>query len=78
MALLGQIDPTKELVQMNKKRQKLYSSIEVDPDFAGSGEAYLVGMAITDSPATRTARPNTPARWMRSAIAANRPASTPV
>ncbi|MEW5250728.1 GPO family capsid scaffolding protein [Microbulbifer discodermiae] len=52
MALFGQIDPTADLVQMNQKRQKLYSSVEIDPNFASSGEAYLVGMAVTDSPAS--------------------------
>lgn len=53
MKLFAQIDPTDELVEMTtKNRQKVYSSMEVDPDFAGTGQAYLVGMAVTDTPAS--------------------------
>lgn len=52
LALLAEIDPTPELVELAKKRQKVYTSSEVHPDFAKSGEAYLVGLAITDSPAS--------------------------
>jgi len=52
LALFAQIDPTPELVEMTKKRQKIYSSIEVNPKFADTGEAYLVGLAVTDSPAS--------------------------
>ncbi|WP_251978552.1 GPO family capsid scaffolding protein [Salinicola avicenniae] len=51
-ALFVQIDPTDRLKQINGERQKVYTSIEVDPDFAGSGEAYLIGLAVTDSPAS--------------------------
>jgi hypothetical protein len=52
MALFATIDPTADLIKMNKDRQKVYTSIEVDPDFAGTGEAYLVGLAVTDNPAS--------------------------
>lgn len=52
LELYAQIDPTPDLVQMTKARQKIYTSIEVDPDFAGTGEANLVGLAVTDSPAS--------------------------
>ncbi|MBS3019163.1 hypothetical protein DJFAAGMI_01903 [Comamonas sp. PE63] len=52
LALLAQIDATDELVELNKRRQKLYTSIEVRPSFADSGEAYLVGLAVTDNPAS--------------------------
>lgn len=52
LALFVQIDPTERLKEINKERQKVYSSIEVDHDFAGTGEAYLVGLAVTDSPAS--------------------------
>ncbi len=52
LALYAEIDATDDLIEMNKKRQKIYTSIEVDPDFQGKGEAYLVGLAITDSPAS--------------------------
>ncbi|MBZ6064693.1 GPO family capsid scaffolding protein [Aeromonas schubertii] len=52
MALFAEIDPTDDLVKLTKARQKVYTSIELDLDFAGSGEAYLVGLAVTDSPAS--------------------------
>lgn len=52
LALLAQIDATDELVELNKRKQKLYSSIEVRPSFADIGEAYLVGLAVTDNPAS--------------------------
>lgn len=52
LGLFAEIDPTDRLKQINEQRQKVYTSIEVDPDFAGSGEAYLVGLAVTDSPAS--------------------------
>lgn len=52
MALFAQIDPTNDLIELNKKRQKIFTSIEINPNFAGSGEAYLVGLAVTDSPAS--------------------------
>lgn len=52
LALLAQIEPTDELIQLNKIRQKVYSSIEVNPEFADTGEAYLVGLAVTDDPAS--------------------------
>ncbi|QWL61757.1 GPO family capsid scaffolding protein [Aeromonas jandaei] len=52
MALFADIDPTEDLIKLNKARQKVYTSIELDLDFAGSGEAYLVGLAVTDQPAS--------------------------
>lgn len=52
MALFAQIDPTEDLVAFNKKRQKIYTSMEIDPSFGDTGEAYLRGLAVTDSPAS--------------------------
>lgn len=52
LELFAQISPTDELVQINQQRQKIYSSIEVDPNFAKSGQAYLVGLAVTDNPSS--------------------------
>ena len=52
LQLLAQIDPTDDLIKLNKERQKIYTSIECDPNFADSGEAYLVGLAVTDNPAS--------------------------
>ena len=52
LQLLAQIDPTEDLIKLNKDRQKIYTSIECDPNFADTGEAYLVGLAVTDNPAS--------------------------
>lgn len=52
LALYAQIDPTPDLVAMNKARQKIYTSAEIDPDFAKTGKCYLTGLAVTDSPAS--------------------------
>lgn len=52
LALFAQIEALPALVAMNKAKQKLYTSIEVDPNFAKTGEAYLTGLAVTDSPAS--------------------------
>ncbi|MCE8023685.1 GPO family capsid scaffolding protein [Billgrantia aerodenitrificans] len=52
LALFVQIDPTDRLKEINGQRQKVYTSIEVNPKFADSGEAYLEGLAVTDSPAS--------------------------
>lgn len=52
LELFAQIEPLPELEAMNKARQKIYTSIEVHPEFADTGEAYLTGLAVTDSPAS--------------------------
>jgi hypothetical protein len=52
LALFVKLDVTEELVEFNKKRQKIYTSMEVQPNFAKSGQAYLAGLAVTDSPAS--------------------------
>lgn len=51
-ALFAQIKPLPELVAMNKAGQKIYTSIEIHPKFADTGEAYLTGLGVTDSPAS--------------------------
>jgi len=53
LALFAQMDPTQDLVNLvNQNRQKVFTSIEIQPNFAKTGEAYLVGLAVTDSPAS--------------------------
>lgn len=52
LALLAQIDAHDELVRLSADKQKVYFSVEISPDFAGSGMAYLSGIAITDTPAS--------------------------
>lgn len=50
--LLAQLDATPDLIKLAADRQKVFWSIEMVPNFAGSGEAYLVGLAATDTPAS--------------------------
>ncbi|KGQ36799.1 GPO family capsid scaffolding protein [Gallibacterium genomosp. 1] len=52
LRLLAQIEPTKDLIEMVKNKQKVYTSIEVNPNFADLNSAYLVGLAVTDDPAS--------------------------
>ncbi|MBB3141197.1 GPO family capsid scaffolding protein [Halomonas organivorans] len=52
LGLFVDIDPTDKLKEINQSRQKVYTSIEVDPEFSDTGEAYLVGLAVTDTPAS--------------------------
>jgi Phage capsid scaffolding protein (GPO) serine peptidase len=51
-ALYGVFDVTEDAQALNAAGQKLYPSIEIHPDFAGKGFAYLMGCALTDSPAS--------------------------
>ncbi|WP_051974365.1 GPO family capsid scaffolding protein [Luteibacter mycovicinus] len=50
--LFAVLNPTDDLVAMTKKGQKVFTSIEVNPKFADTGKAYLVGLAVTDNPAS--------------------------
>jgi hypothetical protein len=50
--LLAQIDATPELMKMAAERQKVFWSIEMIPNMAGSGQAYMAGLAVTDTPAS--------------------------
>lgn len=52
LALYATIVPNASLIEMNRRGEKKYSSIEVTENFRGSGKAYLTGMAVTDSPAS--------------------------
>lgn len=52
-ALFAQIEPTDDLVNMvNKLKQKIFTSIEVREKFADTGKAYLMGLGVTDTPAS--------------------------
>jgi hypothetical protein len=51
-ALFGTFDVTEEAKKLNESGQKVYPSIEIEPNFAGKGFAYLMGCALTDSPAS--------------------------
>ncbi|WP_286778227.1 GPO family capsid scaffolding protein [Pseudomonas sp. UBA2311] len=52
LALFAQLQPNDALLALNAKNQKIYTSVEIDPKFAKTGQAYLVGLAITDTPAS--------------------------
>lgn len=52
LALYAEIEPTEQMIAWARDKQKIYTSMEIDPDFAGSGKAYLVGLGVTDSPAS--------------------------
>lgn len=52
MALSAAVKPLPAFVEINKKKQKIFSSIEIGQNCRGTGKAYLAGMAATDSPAS--------------------------
>lgn len=52
LALFAQLDANDNLVATVKAGQKIFTSAEVAPDFAQTGKAGLVGLAVTDNPAS--------------------------
>lgn len=52
LRLLAKITPNDHLLTANAKQQKLFTSIEPNPDYKGKGSCYLMGLAVTDSPAS--------------------------
>ncbi|MDP9709865.1 UNVERIFIED_ORG: hypothetical protein J2X80_001942 [Pseudomonas fluorescens] len=52
VALEAQLKPNDQLLWLNDQGQKLFTSIEITPNFRGKGKAYLTGLAVTDSPAS--------------------------
>lgn len=52
VALFAQLQPNDTLLRLNKDGQKLFASVEIQPNFADTGKAYLSGMAVTDEPAS--------------------------
>jgi hypothetical protein len=57
LSLVAEIEANDQLVALNKAGQKLYTSCELHPNFAGEGKGYLVGLAITDTPASLGTEP---------------------
>ncbi|EOU5267789.1 GPO family capsid scaffolding protein [Escherichia coli] len=49
-ALYAEIEPTERMKQLVADGKKIYSSIELHPQFSVNGRAYLVGLAMTDTP----------------------------
>ena len=52
LALFASFDVNDQAKSINKDGQKLFSSVEINPNFADSKKAYLMGLALTDSPAS--------------------------
>lgn len=52
LALYAQIEPTEAMVKLVNSGQKIYSSVEIAPSLADSKKAYMVGLGVTDSPAS--------------------------
>ncbi|GEM77365.1 GPO family capsid scaffolding protein [Vibrio sagamiensis] len=52
MRLFAKLEPNQYLLEANKLGQKLFTSIEPNPDYKGQGKCYLMGLAVTDSPAS--------------------------
>ena len=57
VALFAKLAPNDRLLQLNKEAQKLFTSIEIQPQFAGTGKPYLRGLAVTDDPASLGTEP---------------------
>lgn len=51
-ALYAEIEPTERMKQLVADGKKIYSSIELHPQFSVNGRAYLIGLAMTDTPAS--------------------------
>jgi hypothetical protein len=52
VTLFAQLKPNDRLLSLNKEAQKLFTSVEIQPNFADTGKAYLAGLAVTDEPAS--------------------------
>lgn len=50
--LLCALAPNETAKRYNAEGKKIYTSIEMHPNFQDKGEAYLLGLALTDSPAS--------------------------
>lgn len=50
--LVAVFDANDAIVAMQKAGKKMFCSMEVNPDFAKTGKAYLQGLAFTDNPAS--------------------------
>lgn len=51
-ALQAKIHPNRRLIEMNSQGQRMHTSMELDSNFAGTGKTYLMGLAVTDEPAS--------------------------
>ncbi|KHT31215.1 GPO family capsid scaffolding protein [Pectobacterium carotovorum] len=51
-ALYAEIEPSARMKQLTDAGKKVFSSIELHPKFALNGKAYVMGLAMTDTPAS--------------------------
>lgn len=51
VGLYAEVEPYDGLIALNAIKQKRYPSVEITPNFGGTGKAGLIGLALTDSPA---------------------------
>ncbi|HEQ3533775.1 TPA: GPO family capsid scaffolding protein [Vibrio parahaemolyticus] len=52
LRLFAKLEPNEYMLEANRQKQKLFTSIEPNPDYKGEGRCYLMGLAATDSPAS--------------------------
>lgn len=52
LALYAAFEVNDQAKALTEADQKVFSSVEINPNFAETGKAYLVGLALTDSPAS--------------------------
>lgn len=52
LKLFAQLMPNDWLISTNESGQKLFTSIEIVENFAGTGKSYLIGLAVTDIPSS--------------------------
>lgn len=50
--LFARLRPNDYFLWLNDQAQKMFGSVEITPNFAGTGKAYLTGLGATDSPAS--------------------------
>lgn len=52
MALMAMIEPNAYMISLVRSGQKVHTSCEIKMNFAKTGKPYLVGLALTDEPAS--------------------------
>lgn len=52
LALLASFEVNDQAKELTAADQKIFSSVEIQPNFSETNKAYLVGIAFTDSPAS--------------------------
>lgn len=50
--LFARLQPSQFLIQLNQGGQKIFTSVELAPNFPNESDYYLTGLAVTDQPAS--------------------------